>query len=115
MDKKNIVIFIIIAIVVGFFLLNKKQTTNEKILFYGSTCPHCKIVEQFIIDNNIKSKIAFTELEVYENTANQKILLEKAKICGIDQNAIGVPLFWDGATCITGDQPIINYFKEQTK
>lgn len=115
MDKKNVVIFIVIAMVIGFLFLNKKQIASEKILFYGNTCPHCKIVEKFIADNNIKSKIAFIELEVYENADNQKVIAEKAKICGIDTNAIGVPMFWDGKTCITGDEPIINYLKEQIK
>ena len=113
MDKKIVVIFIVIAMVL--IISSKKHETSEKILFFGSTCPHCKIVEKFITDNNIKSKIAFSELEVYENTANQKVLVEKAKICGIDQNAIGVPMFWDGKACLTGDEPIINYFKEQIK
>jgi glutaredoxin len=117
MDKKVILGIIVIIIIGAIFMIYKKPSniSSEKILFYGSTCPHCKNVEKFINDNNIKSKIAFQELEVYENIANQKILGEKAKICGMDTNNIGVPMFWDGKTCITGDQPIINYLQEQTK
>lgn len=80
------------------------------ILFYGDSCSHCKIVEDFINQNKIKDKIEFTQLEVFNNKDNADILLKKATDCKIDPNNVGVPLLWDGKNCLVGDQDIINFF-----
>lgn len=97
---------------------NKNQPapnpSSQIVLFYGEGCLHCKIVEEYIKENNIKDKVSFVEKEVYYNQENQKELIEKAKICGFPKNNIGVPFLWDGKTCIIGDQDIINFFKTKT-
>jgi glutaredoxin-related protein len=86
----------------------------EMILFYGDTCPHCEIVEQYIKDNNIKTKYQFQELEVFNNQDNAALLAEKARTCNLDTSAgVGVPFFYAGGqTCLLGDQDIINFFKK---
>lgn len=82
------------------------------ILFYGDTCPHCKTVEEYITANNIKAKLSFKELEVFNNQANAQLLASKAQKCGLDvSGGVGVPFFFDGHNCLVGDQPIIDYFK----
>jgi len=81
------------------------------ILFYGDGCPHCKIVEEFIENNNIKNKISFAQKEVYNNKKNADELVGKAKICGIPTDSIGVPFLWDGTKCLVGDQDIVDFFK----
>jgi glutaredoxin len=96
---------------------NQKSITNGQsdiIFYYGDTCPHCKLVEEYFNQNKTRDKIKFAEKEVYNNKQNQDELLFKAKICGLATNAIGVPLLWDGQKCLIGDQPIINFFKEKT-
>ena len=90
-----------------------KVDVNGIILFYGDGCPHCKIVDDFIKANNVESKIKFTRLEVFNNRDNGKILLERAKACGLATDQVGVPFLWDGKTCIMGDQDTINFFKTQ--
>lgn len=124
-NKNLILIIIAVALVIGGgLLLNQKfgfakffsQTSPEGIiLFYGDGCPHCKIVDDYIKENNIKDKVKFTELEVFNNKDNAKILLAKAKSCNIDQNQVGVPFLWDGSKCLLGDQDVINFFKDKTK
>jgi hypothetical protein len=125
MSKKTILIAIIaIVILIGitFFVLKNKTSQNangtsgnEMIFFYGESCPHCKNVEKFLADNkSVEEKVKFDKKEVWSNKDNQNILLEKAKICGLDQNNIGVPLFWDGSKCIEGDVDIINLLKEKS-
>lgn len=91
----------------------KNQPTSEIVLFYGLGCPHCAIVEEYIKQNNIQSKISFVQKEVYYNQNNAKELEEKAKICGLPTNLIGVPFLWDGKRCIIGDRDIINFFKQK--
>jgi glutaredoxin len=109
-------IFIVLGI--GFYFLKGKNSSQDLkgiVLFYGTGCPHCAKVEEFIRENKIKEKIAFEEKEVYFNRDNAKKLIEVAKKCGIKENEIGVPFLWDGENqrCIVGDEPIINFFKEK--
>lgn len=113
--KKSLRIGLIIAgliIVSGLIAVVKTKQTKapELILFYSNYCPHCKNVEKYISDNDLKNKITFTELEVADNQANAQILVSQAKKCGLDTNGIGVPLFYDGTNCLIGDTNIINYF-----
>ena len=89
------------------------QSDNEIILFYGEGCPHCVIVENYIKENNIQNKISFIQKEVYNNQENAKDLQNKAKLCGLSPDSIGVPLLWDGKNCLIGDQDIINFFKQR--
>jgi glutaredoxin len=96
---------------------DQKKITNDQsgiVFYYGSTCPHCKLVEDFFNQNDTRGKIKFAEKEVYQNKQNQNDLLTKAKICGLATNAIGVPFLWDGQKCLIGDELIINFFKEKT-
>ncbi|MEI6288643.1 MAG: hypothetical protein WCP18_03690 [bacterium] len=122
MDKSTktavilIVVFVlgIISILAGTALAKKgNQTNGGMILFYSTTCPHCQIVEKFIADNGIDGKVSFVKKEV-SNSSNSADLVAKAKICGIATDSIGVPLFWDGKTCLVGSEPIINFLKQKT-
>jgi len=124
MNKKVLVsafAFIIISIL-GIVVLNtnkKSQTQNTEtvfatssiVLFYGDGCPHCALVEKFVSENDIEAKVPFTKKEVYYNKQNANELTEKAEICGMPTDSIGVPFLWDGSKCLVGDQPIIDFFK----
>lgn len=86
-----------------------ETASNEIILFYGDTCPHCKNVEDFIRQNSVDLKLAITRKEVFKNSDNAKLLTKKAATCGIATNSIGVPLLWDGKTCYEGEEEVINF------
>lgn len=96
-----------------WLILNKNSgpetASNEIVLFYGDTCPHCKNVEDFIRQNSIDLKLAITRKEVFKNTKNGELLAEKAAKCGLATSRIGVPLLWDGKTCYSGDENVINF------
>ena len=114
-SKTLISLVVILAVFLGFsFLSNRQALKPQSILFYGDGCPHCEIVDTFIKENGIQDKMAFQKLEVFNNPGNASILSEKAAICGLDTKNIGVPFFWDGSKCYTGDEPIIAFFKQQT-
>jgi glutaredoxin len=93
---------------------NSKNEQPGIIFYYGDSCPHCKLVEEFVEKNKINEKIQFISKEVYNNKQNSNDLVVKAKICGLDINSIGVPFLWDGQKCLIGDQPIIDFFKQKT-
>lgn len=112
LKKYWLIIIIVAAILIGGIVFSQNQT--RMILFYGDTCPHCKIVSDYIEANGIKDKLSFQELEVYHDQANVALMTRKAKQCGLDTSqGIGVPFFFDGQKCLVGDQPIIDYFKSK--
>jgi len=90
---------------------NARQT--DIILFYGNTCPHCKKVEDFINQNGIRDKIIFQNLEVYDNKANQSLMLQKFDLCKDLQPSDkgGVPFLYSSEKCVVGDTPVIDYLK----
>lgn len=83
------------------------------ILFYMDGCPHCKVVEDFIKENKVNEKISFQEKEVSGNKENARELTEKAKICGLATDSIGVPFLWDGSQCLVGDKDIIDFLTQK--
>ena len=89
------------------------QSENQIIFFYGDGCPHCAIVEEYIKENKVAEKLAFSQKEVYYNRNNSKELEEKAKICGMPTDSIGVPFLWDGERCLVGDADIVEFFKQK--
>jgi glutaredoxin len=110
--KPLIITLVLVAILALILSLGRLTNKPEMILFFGDTCPHCKNVENYIQTNNVKSKLNFQELEVFNNADNASLLGEKAKQCGLDtSNGVGVPFFFDGKNCIQGDEPIIEFFK----
>jgi len=94
-----------------------KNISTGIILFYGNGCPHCAAVEKYLSDNNVTSKIAFDQKEVFSNQANADLLGDKAHSCGLNTDNIGVPFLWDGPTgkCYIGDTDVINYFQQKLK
>ncbi len=110
--KKYIPIILIggIIILISLMAIFKK---SGAILFYGETCPHCKIVEEYMLENGTREKLEFKELEVYNNKSNAALLTQTAKNCGLDTaTGIGVPFFYDGEKCLIGDADIIAYFEK---
>lgn len=116
MNKKIFLtsIAIILAVVllsIIFYFSKIKPDDTGIILFYGDSCPHCEIVDNFISENGIREKVLFSELEVSSNADNANILFQKASICKINQNEVGVPFLWDGENCFLGDVDVINFFQ----
>lgn len=105
-----ILIGLLIIISLALVLIKKQP---EQILFYSESCPHCKIVEEYISQNNVKSYLNFKELEVSQNPANAQLLAKEATSCGLATDSIGVPFFFDGKNCLVGDENIIQYFSSK--
>jgi glutaredoxin len=91
-------------------VLNVSNT--EIIFYYGITCPHCKIVEEWMANNSFANKVALTQKEVSLNTTNAQELIAVGKFCKIEKKYIGaVPLAYVNGTCYLGNVDIINFFK----
>ncbi|MFA6423734.1 MAG: hypothetical protein WCV83_00275 [Candidatus Magasanikbacteria bacterium] len=85
---------------------------KESILFFGDGCPHCKIVDDFVVTNKVHDKVQFTTKEVWNNQDNAILMTKIWKQCGLSTvDGMGVPFYWDGANCYNGQDEIINYFK----
>ena len=123
MKNPTLWIIVIAVLIIGgsmWWKTNQTNTTTPEpiiptgiVLYFGDTCPHCKVVAQFIEDNKIKEKVNFQEKEVYNNKANAKELSAVAKKCGLATDAIGVPFLWDGSKCLEGQDQAINFFKDK--
>jgi len=121
--KKIIIIGVILAAVLILVIFGIAQTrnpakpsaqqTNEIILYYGNTCPHCKEVEDYITKNNIRSKINLVEKEVFQNQGNADELGETAKKCGLQTDSVGVPFLSAEGKCIIGTPDVISYLSQK--
>lgn len=89
------------------------KNDDQMILFYGEKCPHCKVVEQYMDEKQIDSKLGVERKEVWSSKENQELLGKKVEICKLDTNSIGVPFLWTGSGCLMGDQPIIDFFNQK--
>ena len=94
----------------GFYFSGKEE--DKIIFFYSLTCPHCKVVEEYMAANNTEAKIKMAKKEISESKANADELVRKSAACGIEPEEMGVPLLWNEGKCLVGDKDIINYFKE---
>jgi len=119
MKSKNIIItvfLITIAISSIAFLKKPKEENNLDILYWGTTCPHCHDVIDWIKENNSDEKLKIIQKEVYNDRANAEDLTKKAKICGINENGIGVPfMFTKTQKCLVGTPNITNYLSNLIK
>lgn len=86
---------------------------SDIIFFYGQECPHCQDVEKFLADNKISDKVKFDSLEVWHNSANQKIMSDKAKECGISEDKLGVPFLYAKGQCFIGTPDVESFFKQE--
>jgi len=128
MNKKiSFLIFLIILAIIGIAIFYRNETNqrdnlllgsieNKMIFFFGEGCPHCANVEQFFKENDVEKKIQFEKKEVWSDKGNANLLILIAKKkCGLKENEIGVPFLWDKGSCVAGDKPIIDSFKEKLK
>jgi len=117
MTKKKIFIiiaFVILAVVGTLIYLGRNRNSNQALFFYGDTCPHCKIVEEYMNNNQTEKTVPMRKFEVYNNPINAQILQDKAKQCGLNDQQIGVPFLWKDGKCYVGEEEIINLFKSIT-
>jgi|GEM_PF-530679 glutaredoxin len=80
------------------------------VFYYGYNCPHCELVEEYLEKNGVAEKVKFSKKEVYKNKDNAAEAVEKAGLCGISADKLGVPFLWDGERCYMGDQNIMDFF-----
>ncbi|KKT70402.1 MAG: hypothetical protein UX09_C0032G0002 [Candidatus Uhrbacteria bacterium GW2011_GWE2_45_35] len=121
--KKDLLFPIIISatilIIVGLFVVLLKLTHPTPIesgltFFYSDSCPHCTNVEAFFAENNVEEKITFNKIEINSSVENTQFFYDVNLACGITKTEeMGVPLLWDGISCVNGDEPIITYFENQ--
>jgi glutaredoxin len=88
----------------------KSTPGSSLILFVGQGCPHCQKVEDYIKANQVDQKVQFDLKEVWYNKDNAAIMQQKADICKIPSDQLGVPLLFDGSKCYVGEVDITNYF-----
>ncbi|MEK6885355.1 MAG: hypothetical protein AABX17_00125 [Nanoarchaeota archaeon] len=128
-----IITVVIIASLVAIYLYKQKNADNggicnpiaykieelnnnlpaETIFYFGDTCPHCKIVEDFMKDNSIETKIKVSQREVYRNESAAKEMMDLQNLGNLPASYVGaVPLLYYNQTLYLGDKDIICILKE---
>jgi glutaredoxin-related protein len=126
--KKLLTILVIIVVFVVFYKItsqkpasvNSDYQNSDLILFYGDTCPHCKVVEEFISENQIDQKLKISQLEVYNNQDNSTLFLKMVnENCPENSSSEGLPVPFlvdtQNKECLIGDTPINGYLSEKSK
>lgn len=109
----------IVAFLFGavFFLSKSFNTTvdfdqNSITFFYGNTCPHCKIVEDFLSEEKVDDKIQFSRKEIYNSAQNKAEFDQAVKLCQLNPSQVGVPFLYAKGDCFFGSPDVIEYFKQ---
>lgn len=128
MKNKLLTGLIIIVIIFGFYKLTSKkpvsldivQDNSNLILFFGSTCPHCKDVEEFISKNQINQKLKINQLEVYDNKSNATLFAKTVgEICPDQSSPSGLPVPFlidtKDKKCLVGTPSITEYLTQKSQ
>ncbi|MDP3994510.1 MAG: hypothetical protein Q8P91_01610 [bacterium] len=115
----TVVVVTIFILALGFFLVKEKPSESltyplpvDLTYYWGDGCPHCEVVADFLSTWEKKDVVTIDKKEVWNNAANAKELKARYESCGVPQSQMGVPLlFTPEGKCYTGDQPIIDFFK----
>ncbi|MFA6227947.1 MAG: cytochrome c biogenesis CcdA family protein [Patescibacteria group bacterium] len=84
---------------------------NQNIYYYSATCPHCLNVHEFFDQYDILKKYNIIEKEVSQNPKNAKEFYDLCVAKSVPPEDIGVPYLHFEGQCLSGDQPIIDFFK----
>ncbi len=127
MNKKTIIftslVFLLIALVFIFFNLMNIEVVEDKaiverididineelILFNGSGCEYCSIVDTFVEENDLEAKTPLQVKEIYFDDENLNEFDAKFNNCNPKPPFRGVPLLWHGGFCLMGEQEIVDY------
>jgi len=122
--KKLTVAAILLAAASAFLMMELPKIKNAKtnggntaariILYYGRSCPDCKIVENYIAENDLAKKLRIEQKEISSNRTNRDEFILTAQNCGLGSDNLGVPMLWNGKTkkCYSGDKTIIDFLKQ---
>lgn len=122
LDKKIVLILVstVVAIagLIWWGLQDAEVPTPDDpsaiVYYYGSECPHCKVVEAWLDENNIAEKVTYTKKEVWHNTKNASELERRAKVCNIQPEGMGVPFVYGGnGQCYVGEPGVKKFFSEK--
>lgn len=119
-EKKTAIVLLgaLIAIVglVYWGLQEEKLLTDDPaaiVYYYGEGCPHCKVINEFLVENDIASKVAFEKKEVWGNKANASEMSRRAKACDIKPEGMGVPFVYAAGQCFIGEPDVRKFFSEK--
>jgi glutaredoxin len=89
---------------------------NAIVYYYGEGCPHCKVVNDFLVANpQVAEKVSFEKKEVWSNKTNATEMESRAKACGIKPEGMGVPFLYGGdGKCYVGEPEVTGFFKTKS-
>lgn len=95
----------------ALFILMSQSVFAELILFVGDGCGHCEMVEEYLQENEIYSKIQIKKYEIFKNSENREIYNEKGNEVGFPTERGSVPLLVHNGEYTVGSLGIIEYIE----
>ena len=89
------------------------EKVDADIFYWGTTCPYCHDVQDWMEEQGVEEKIEIISKEVYNNRANSLELSARARSCDLDADR-GVPvpfLYTIDGDCLIGSLDIIEYLE----
>jgi glutaredoxin len=120
LEKKTI--FILLGVLVAVLALvfwglqTEKSPANDPnatVYYYGEGCPHCKVIDEFLIKYNIADKVSFEKKEVWNNKMNANEMQRRARACNIQPEGMGVPFVYAAGKCFVGEPDVKKFFAEK--
>jgi len=91
------------------------KAKEEILYFFGTGCPHCAQVEEFIEKNEIEEKYDITKIDIYQDREGARQFDELMTAAGVPLAGRGVPAAVIGEKIIVGDKPIIEQFEQEAE
>ena len=109
-----IIVSVLIIAILSLIYVTKTKNSGLPtgiVFYYGADCPHCKVVEAWMITNNISSKLNITQTEVINNPLKRNEFLSVLNQCKIEPSNAGVPLLYSDGKCYQGEVEVIDFIK----
>jgi cytochrome c biogenesis protein CcdA len=106
--KKILLIAVVLLAMPAISLAQEKKSFQY---FYADWCPHCLKVGKFFGDNGVYNNFNVEKLN-FDDTANRAKLKNIFEQHGYGSSDVGIPAVIVDGKLITGDGPIIAYFKD---
>jgi hypothetical protein len=111
--KRVIIIFAVVMVVfVAVLGWMYHQRPGSLTFYYGSSCPHCHNVLNWMSLHNATNATGMRILEVWDNKDNAAVFTGVVRKCGMDTGVVPVLVAEDGV-CYVGEVEITDYLSQR--
>jgi glutaredoxin len=84
---------------------------KELVVYFKPTCPHCKILENYLVENQLYKVFDIKKLDVTSDSVNRVALENAHRNCIGAREDLVVPMVTQGGKCAMGEADSIRFLK----